>query len=203
MMSTYPADLKTRLEAAASGGLRLVEVIDTKGVVNLWCELADKADFLPVAEALKAVQARLLTISVFQPTAPEDEDDDEKEGEGEEKAPPASLGGIPIDGESYQLAYHFDLDGSTLTLQVFLPAGDAVIASLTPVFRNASWSERDFMENYSITVVGHPDPRRLFLDPSIEPSALERLIPFTTLVNAASTKGLWEKITAHAKGKDQ
>jgi NADH:ubiquinone oxidoreductase subunit C len=204
-MCPHPANLKSRLEAAASGAINLIETIDTKGVASLWCELADKGDLLEIAEELKAARARLLTISVFQPTAPEDddEDDDDDDKSEEEKAPPASLGGVPIDGESYQIAYHFALDGSTLTLQVFLPSDDAMVDSLTPVFRNASWSERDFMENYRITVVGHPDPRRLFLDPSIEPAALERLIPFTTLVNAASTKALWEKITEHNKGEDK
>lgn len=200
-MCPHPADLKARLEASASEVLRLTETIDTKGVATLWCELGDKADLLAVCQALKAMDARLLTISVFQPTPPEDEEDD-GDAAGE-KAAPVSLGGIPIDGESYEIAYHFDLDGTTLTLQVFLPAGDASVASLTPVFRNASWSERDFMENYSIAVAGHPDPRRLFLDDSIEPAALERLIPFTTLVNAASTKALWEKIAAHHNGDSQ
>ena len=50
------------------------------------------------------------------------------------------------------------------------------------------------MEIYNLHVVGHPNPRRLFLDETVEPAVLERLIPFSTLVNAASTKSLWEKI---------
>ena len=45
----------------------------------------------------------------------------------------------------------------------------------------------------------HADPRRLFLDASIDGAVLERLIPFSTLTNAASTKGLWDRIFASQK----
>lgn len=206
MMNALPENLETLLAGAAPGGIRLVRTVTDKGVISLWCELASKSDLPDMARQIKDIDGRLLTVSVFQPKPPEDEDDEEdedetEEGEGAEKAPPTALGGVPIDGRSYELAYHFDLDGHTLTVQVFLPAGAAEVASLTPLFRNADWCERDFMENYSIRVVGHPDPRRLFLDPSIEPAALERLIPFSTLVNAASTKALWEKIISRQGGK--
>nr|WP_284701384.1 NADH-quinone oxidoreductase subunit C [Rhodoplanes tepidamans] len=144
-------------------------------------------------------------ISASQPPAPEDEEEDD-DGEAEEgaeaaaeEAPaPVSFGGTPLDGTSYELAYHFDLGGDTLTVVAYLPAGGSV-ASLTPLFRTADWNERELMECYAVTVRNHPDPRRLFLDASIDPAVLERLIPFSTLVNAASTKGLWEKImTGHA-----
>lgn len=207
MMSALPENLETLIERAAPAGVRLVRTVTAKGVVSLWCELASKSDLPDVARRIKDLDGRLLTISVFQPKPPEDEDEDEddeaegEDGEQGDKAPPSALGGVPIDGSSYELAYHFDLDGATLTVQVFLPAGAAEVASLTPLFRNADWCERDFMENFSIRVEGHPDPRRLFLDPSIEPAALERLIPFSTLVNAASTKALWEKIISHQGGK--
>lgn len=200
-MTELPVDLEARLTAAAPAGLRLIQNTDAKGVTVLWCELADKNDLLGVAQEIKAVKGRLMTISVFQPTPPESDDDEEEDGDEKsddgEAVPPASLGGIAIDGKSYELAYHFDLDGATLTIQVFLAADAAEVISLTPLFRNADWCERDYMENYSIHVIGHPDPRRLFLDPSIEPMALERLIPLSTLVNAASTKALWEKIISH------
>jgi hypothetical protein len=55
------------------------------------------------------------------------------------------------------------------------------------------------MELYGMVFSGHPNPRRLFLDKSIDPAVLERLIPFSTLANAASTQELWSKITAAAK----
>ncbi|MEJ2459630.1 MAG: NADH-quinone oxidoreductase subunit C, partial [Novosphingobium sp.] len=64
----------------------------------------------------------------------------------------------------------------------------------------ADWPEREIMELYNMTFTDHPDPRRLFLDSSIEPAVLERLIPFSTLVNAASTDDLWSKVMNAAKG---
>ena len=47
---------------------------------------------------------------------------------------------------------------------------------------------------------GHPDPRRLFIDPAIDAAVLERLIPYSTLVNAASTKALWDKVLPRKGG---
>jgi len=73
---------------------------------------------------------------------------------------------------------------------------------LTPLFRNADWNEREFMELYDIDVIGHPDPRRLFIDESIEPAAFERLIPYSTLINGASSKTLWEAVMS-TKGQEK
>jgi len=205
-MSRLPPDLEDRLRAAAPGGIALTQGATAKGVVTAWCELAAPADLKGAAQALKDMGARLSTITALQPKPVEpeddDDDDDEEDGDAAEPAPPMSLGGVAIDGQSYEIAYHFDLDGDTLTLSVFLPVDGGEVASLTPLFRSADWSERELMEIYNLRIVGHPDPRRLFLDESIEPAVLERLIPFSTLVNAASTKSLWEKILEQ-KGGDE
>jgi NADH:ubiquinone oxidoreductase subunit C len=201
-MNALPADLEQQLQAAAPGGIAFTQKTDSKGVTVAWCELVDKGDLLGVAGRIKAMSGRLSTITAFQPKPPEADDEEEAEEGEDAKEPvvPTSLGGVVIDGKSYELAYHFDLDGDTLTLKVFVPVGGDV-DSLTPLFRNADWVEREFMETYAIGVKNHPDPRRLFLDESIDPAVLERLIPFSTLVNAASTKALWEKIIAQ-KGSE-
>jgi len=204
-MSRLPPDLEQRLRAAAPGGSVLTQTATTKGVVTAWCELADAADLKAAAQVLKDAGARLSTITALQPKPiePDDEDEDDEEEDGAEEAPPPqSLGGVVIDGKSYEIAYHFDLDGDTLTLSLFLPVDGGTVDSLTTLFRSADWSERELMEIYNLRIVGHPDPRRLFLDESIEPAVLERLIPFSTLVNAASTKSLWEKILEQ-KGGDE
>jgi NADH:ubiquinone oxidoreductase subunit C len=146
--------------------------------------------------------ARLAMVSALQPQKPEEEEQESEEGASEaakpEKETPKTFGGTPIDGKSYELDYHFLLGGDFLTVIAYLPAGGS-IPSLTPLFRAADWPEREIMENYSIIVRDHPNPRRLFLDPAIDSAVLERLIPFSTLVNAASTKALWDKVLA-AKG---
>jgi len=139
-----------------------------KGVTVAWCHLEKGSDLLSVAELLKTSCARLSTITASLPEH-------------------AKANGM------HEIAYHFDFDGDTLTVQVRIPLEDEV-ESLVPVFPNADWNEREFMELYSIKVRGCMHHRRLFIDEKIDPAVLDRLIPFSTLVNAASTKTLWERI---------
>lgn len=150
---------------------------DRKGVATGWCRLRDAANILPAAQAMVDLKGRLSMVTAYLPTA-------------------AQRTGIR------EIAYHFDLDGATLTIGIQLPAEGAQVPSITPVFRNADWNEREFMELYDIQVTGHPDPRRLFLDESIEPAAFERLIPYSTFSNGASGKALWERVMADNARKE-
>ncbi|MBK1841009.1 NADH-quinone oxidoreductase subunit C [Azospirillum sp. YIM B02556] len=143
---------------------------DRYGVTVGWCVLEAAGDLLPFAAAVKEAGGRLSTITAYQPKDP--------------------------DAAVREIAYHFDLDGDTLTATVRLPRRGAEIDSLTPLFRNADWNEREFMELYDIRVRNHPDPRRLFVDATVDPAVLDRLIPFSAMVNSASTKTLWERIMA-------
>jgi NADH:ubiquinone oxidoreductase subunit C len=203
-MTRLPEDIQTQLAAAARGGIEYSSTTTPLGVVTGWCGLANSEDLLAVGKTLLQLGARLAMVSALQPPAPEEEEEEEdsKEGAGDtakpDKEAPKTFGGTPIDGKSYELDYHFVLGGDFLTVIAYVPAGGS-IPSLTPLFRAADWPEREIMENYSLIVRDHPDPRRLFLDPSIDAAVLERLIPFSTLVNAASTKALWDKVLA-AKG---
>lgn len=191
-MTIQPEELESRLAAAAPAGIQYRCRTDAKGVSTAWCTLAGLDNLLPVAALVKALGARLSTITVLQPKAPNLPPP--KEGEPP-PALPTFFGGVVNDGKAYEIDYHFDVDGDTLTLVVHVPGGGEV-DSLTPLFRAADWPEREAMELYGLVVRGHPDPRRLFIDPSIDGAVLERLIPYSTLVNSASTKGLWEKILA-------
>lgn len=143
--------------------------IDMKGVMTGWCRLQEGALILPAAEAMACLEGRLSMITAYLSDR-------------------AKLKGVR------EIAFHFDLDGTTLTLSIELPLEGAQIPSLTPIFRNADWNEREFMELYDIQVVGHPAPRRLFLDKAIDPAAFERLIPYSTFSNGANSKALWEKV---------
>lgn len=174
-------DLISRLAQALTKDLPAALSIDWKtdykGVVTGWCRLPDSAQLLDAAGAIAMQGGRLSTVTAYL-------------------------------AEKYrsrgrrEIAYHFDLDGTTLTLTVELPLEKATVASLTPLFRNADWNEREFMELYDIEVVGHPDPRRLFIDESIEPAAFEHLIPYSTLINGASSKTLWEAVMK-TKGQEK
>lgn len=191
-MSILPATLETQLAEAAPAGIQYRSVTDDKGVVTAWCILANGDNLLSVGLLLKRIGARLSTITVFQPkaaTVP-------KPKEGEEPQPlPTFLGGTPQDGKTYEIDYHFDIDGDTLTVVAHVAAGGS-IDSLTPLYRAADWPEREMMELYALVVRDHPNPKRLFIDESIEPAVFERLIPYSTLVNSAASKSIWEKIMA-------
>ncbi len=139
-----------------------------KGVTTSWCRLASSDDLLAVAESLKQVSARLSTIT-------------------------ASLRKRAHEAECHNIAYHFDLDGDTFTVTIELPL-EGEVDSLSSLFRTAEWNEREFMELYNIKVRGCPSYQRLFIDESIDAGVIDRLIPFSALVNAASTKTLWERI---------
>lgn len=204
-MTRLPEDIRACLDVAAPGGVDYSSTTSPQGAVTAWCGLANSEDLLSVGETLLRLGARLAMISALQLPAPEAEEAEEEEPtEGEEAAAkpekeiPRTFGGTPLDGTSYEIDYHFVLGGDFLTAIAYLPSGGS-ISSLTPMFRSADWPEREIMEMYSIVFRNHPDPRRLFLDPAIDAAALERLIPYSTLVNAASTRALWDKVLA-AKG---
>jgi len=151
--------------------------LDRKGVATGWCRLREAAGILPAARAVADLKGRLSMVTAYLPEA-------------------TKHSGVR------ELAYHFDLDGTTLTIRIQLPPERAQVPSLTPVFRSADWNEREFMELYDIKVTGHPDPRRLFLDESIEPAAFERLIPYSTFSNGASSKALWDRVFADNDHKE-
>lgn len=198
-MSLMPDDFESRLAAAAPGGIQYRKTTNDKSVTTAWCVLGNKDDLLAVASLLKSMGARLSTMTIFQPKAPP-APPAPKEGEEAAPAPTFFGGSVVNDGKAYEIDYHFDIEGDTLTVVAHVAQGGE-IDSLSNIYRTADWNEREAMEIYSLVVRNHPDPRRLFIDPAIEGSVLERLIPYSTLVNSASTKGLWEKIIAQVGSK--
>ena len=50
------------------------------------------------------------------------------------------------------------------------------------------------MELTGIEVLGHPNPRRLLLDESIEAGIFDRLVPYSEMTNAANQDALWNRI---------
>ena len=68
------------------------------------------------------------------------------------------------------------------------------VPSITPLFANADWHEREMMELYGISVTGHPNPRRLFLDEELDAGILNEAVPLSIMMNGACTTDLWERI---------
>jgi NADH-quinone oxidoreductase subunit C len=50
-----------------------------------------------------------------------------------------------------------------IRLRAKVPEDDAVVPSVTGVWRGADWFERYCLDMYGIRFTGHPDPRRLFM----------------------------------------
>lgn len=50
-----------------------------------------------------------------------------------------------------------------IRLRVGVPEGDAVVDSVTAVWKGADWYERYCWDLYGIRFAGHPDPRRLYM----------------------------------------
>lgn len=140
--------------------------VDEKaGRVTAWIALAKSEDLVAAARSLKAIGARLSMITALA-NQPE---------------------GINI------IAYHFDVEGSTVTLKVGVEPGGSV-ETIVPLFRNADWHEREFVELYDLRVNGRADSKRLFLDETVDRRVMQRLIPLSVLSNAASTTMLFEKL---------
>ncbi len=93
-----------------------------------------------------------------------------------------------------EVAYHFELGGVTYTLLVLLSDAFPDMPSITPLFRNADWHEREMMELYGVPVRNHPNPRRLFLDETLDAGLLGSIVPLSVMMNGACTKDLWERV---------
>ncbi len=140
-------------------------VEEKAGRVTGWITLAHGKDLAASARSLKAIGARLSMIT--------------------------ALADQP--GDINTIAYHFDIEGSTLTLKVEVERGGSV-ETIVPLFRNADWHEREFMELYDLHVSGRSNNQRLFLDETVDRRVMQRLIPLSVLSNAASTTMLFEKL---------
>jgi NADH:ubiquinone oxidoreductase subunit C len=92
------------------------------------------------------------------------------------------------------VAYHFEVGGVVYTLIVTLAEENPSVVSITPVFRNADWHEREMRELFGVRVEGHPNPNRLFLNETLEEGIWSKPVPLSVMMNGACSRDLWEKI---------
>ena len=105
-------------------------------------------------------------------------------------------------GEQQQeLCYHFELQGVVYNITVTLTADHNTVPSITPLFANADWHEREMMELYGIRVANQPNPRRLFLDEELDAGILNEAVPLSIMMNGACTTDLWERILKEKEGE--
>ena len=189
IMGDFEKEMSRRLE----GKFDLEWDIDGKGVVCGWCRLTDPEDIFPAAEAVAALQGRVMTISPLN--TPSD-------------LAGASLENPPDDASAKKepiklvINYHFFFQGINCTVTITLPDKGRTVKSITPVLKSADWHEREMQDLYNISLQGHPNPKRLFLDKDI-PFTDHTMIPLSEAMNSASTSTLWEKIMqSDKKGAD-
>jgi NADH-quinone oxidoreductase subunit C len=142
--------------------------IDPKGVRYIWCSLADAADITKAAELVKAMSGRIMTISALIT-------------KGNEKE------------EHVEMSYHFYFEKVNCTVSITLPNDLREVKSITPILKSADWHEREMQEFYKIKLIGHPNPKNLFLDYN---TILEDnvMVPLSSAMNGSSTSTLWEKV---------
>ncbi|WP_057461189.1 NADH-quinone oxidoreductase subunit C [Pseudovibrio sp. POLY-S9] len=150
--------------------------VSPAGLASTWMQFAQPSQFFEFATKMYEVGCRLATVTVYRP--------DPK--------------GAP---ERHEFAYHFMLEGLPLTVRVIVEAGET-LPSVTSLFPNADWEERELMELSDVVVTGHPDPRRLFLDESVDAGVFDRYVPFSELTNLANADGVWNRIREESRAKD-
>ncbi len=94
--------------------------------------------------------------------------------------------------DSKEIVYHFDLHGACCN--IILNIDDNKVDSITPILKTADWTERELKELYDIEIIGHPNPKRLFLDETIAEGVMNNYIPLSEAMNGSSSQTLWEKV---------
>lgn len=90
--------------------------------------------------------------------------------------------------------YEFVLKGTVYGATVHMNEEHPAVPSITKLFANADWHEREMMELYGIDVTDHPRPRRLFLDEELDKGLMGEIVPLSVMMNGASSTDLWERI---------
>ena len=66
-------------------------------------------------------------------------------------------------GEELELVYHFEIKPLQVGLKTSASRARPDIETISDIYPNAAWYEREAMEMMGIHVLNHPDPRHLFL----------------------------------------
>lgn len=160
-------------------GLKPLWADDATGNEFGWLRLFGPEALIPAVKIMAEHKARLATITAYA----------EERGDQDKKR---------------IIAYHFVLGGMLFNISIPIYNSETLeklpVPSITPYFRNADWNEREFKEMFNIEIEGHPNPKRLFLDERLDAGIMTSLIPFSTMLNGAGSKDLWEKVMAEKSG---
>lgn len=160
------------LERLATGQDAIQYSTDSFGNGYHWFLLNEPENLTRAAEILKKACARLAMITAYNRHK-----DEGKSG-----------------GYDQNACYEFVLEGVVYSCTVQLSAEHPALPSITPIFANADWHEREMMELYGLKIINHPDPKRLFLDEELDKGLLGQIVPLSVVMNGASSTDLWERI---------
>ena len=161
-------ELISELSALSTGNGAVKRSEDMYGNLIFWFKLDVPEHLVPAAQRLAKARARLATVTAYSRVQLMD----------------------PI----HEACYHFECEGTVYNVTVQLDEEHPSVPSITGVFANADWNEREMMELYEINVAGHPNPRRLFLDEQIDAGVMGEAVPLSIMMNGACTVDLWERI---------
>jgi NADH-quinone oxidoreductase subunit C len=79
----------------------------------------------------------------------------------------------------FEMIYHVfsPVDYRRLRIKAVLPAKDAEVDSLTALWKNADWLEREVYDMFGVRFAGHPDLRRLLMYDGFEGHPLRKDYP--------------------------
>jgi NADH-quinone oxidoreductase subunit C len=80
----------------------------------------------------------------------------------------------------FEMVYHlYSLSRNRrLRIKASLPAGQPVVASLTGLWKNAEWLEREVFDMFGVGFIGHPDLRRILMYEGFEGHPLRKAYPW-------------------------
>lgn len=94
----------------------------------------------------------------------------------------------------HDACYEFVLEGVVYNCTVHMDEEHPHVPSISRLYPNADWHEREMMELYGILIKDHPNPRRLFLDENLDKGLLGKVVPLSVVMNGANSTDLWERI---------
>lgn len=150
--------------------------VSPQKLASAWLRLESKDDLFALATAFHAAGIRLATTTVYQPD-PKNRPD------------------------CHEVTYHFMLEGLPVTVTVSVEDGEA-LPSVTSLYPNADWEERELMELCDVPVSDHPNPRRLFLDESVNAGIFDKYVAMSELTNLANADAVWKRIREECQTAD-
>ncbi len=80
----------------------------------------------------------------------------------------------------FEMVYHlYSLNrGRRLRIKVSLPSDNPVIESLSGLWKNADWLEREIYDMFGVAFAGHPDLRRILMYEGFEGYPLRKSYPW-------------------------